>query len=246
VKPHGFRHKLKLFIFVPLLLVCLFMFSARLTHAVANQKPVQPMYSQKQTVCIDPGHGGVDPGALSTDGSMSERDINLTVALKVKSILNTDGYQVFMTRTTNDVSMDNHARYTYCNTHQASVMISIHHNFFTDESVDYSSDLFYKTIDQGLANSIVIATSTKLGIANNGIAQFEDGVLSESTMPAAVSEGFFITSSDEFGLLGTAHSTRLSDEAAGIAAGITTYLSDPVKATAAVDSNVQVLDRASD
>ena len=151
-----------------------------------------------------------------------------------------------MTRTTNDVSMDNRVRYTYCNDNHASVMVSIHHNFFDDDTVDYSMDLFYKSIDMGLANSIVTATSAKLHIADNGIAQFDDGVLSESTMPAAVSEGFFITNSDEYGLLTAANSTRLSDEATGIVSGITNYLSNPAKANADASSNVQALDRSQD
>ena len=243
-KAHRRLKKRSIVVFI-LLIVGIFVFNSQITHA-GNHKPTVPLYSHKQTVCIDPGHGGVDPGASSTDGLITERDTNLTVALQVRAILNKQGYQVFMTRTTNDVSMDNRVRYTYCNDNHASVMVSIHHNFFDDDTVDYSMDLFYKSIDMGLANSIVTATSAKLHIADNGIAQFDDGVLSESTMPAAVSEGFFITNSDEYGLLTAANSTRLSDEATGIVSGITNYLSNPAKANADASSNVQALDRSQD
>jgi N-acetylmuramoyl-L-alanine amidase len=231
-------------LFVLLFAVALFIFNSRVIHAW-NQENT-PIYSKKQTVCIDPGHGGVDPGASSTDGLVFERDINLTVGLKVRDLLNAQGYQVFMTRTKNSISMDNYNRYSYCNSYHATVMVSIHHNFFTDDTVDYSSSLFYKTIDKGLASSIVDATSTELNISNDGIAQFDDGVLSESTMPAAVSEGFFITNTTEYNLLSEPGSTRLADEAKGIANGIVTYLNNPAKADASVSSNSQTLDRAND
>ncbi|HUC96059.1 MAG TPA: N-acetylmuramoyl-L-alanine amidase [Candidatus Saccharimonadales bacterium] len=232
-------------LFVLLLAVTLFIFNSKVIHA-GNRGSNTPFYSKKQTVCIDPGHGGVDPGATSTDGLISERDINLTVGLKVRNLLNTQGYRVFMTRTNNSTSMDNHVRYSYCNSNHATIMVSIHHNYFTDDTVDYSSSLFYKTIDKGLANSIVNSTSTKLDIPNDGIARFDDGVLSESTMPAAVIEGFFITNTEEYNLLTEPGSTRLVDEAKGITNGIVTYLNNPAKANAGVGSNLQTLDRTDD
>ncbi|MDB5167587.1 MAG: N-acetylmuramoyl-L-alanine amidase [Candidatus Saccharibacteria bacterium] len=239
------RFKKRSIILFILFIAGVFAFNSQITHA-GDHKSATPIYSHKQTVCIDPGHGGADPGASSNDGLITERDINLTVALKLRDILNAQGYEVFMTRTSNSVSMDNRVRYTYCNDHHASVMVSVHHNFFDDDTVDYAMDLFYKPVDKGLANSIVSATASKLNITDNGIAQFEDGVLSESTMPAAVSEGFFITSSDEYSLLTDSTSTRLADEASGIASGIVTYLNNPAKANAAAETNIQTLDRSSD
>lgn len=240
-----FKLNIKFVLFGALGIFCAWMLLARLTHA-ESKTPLAPLYSKSETVCVDPGHGGIDPGALSTGGSISERDINLTVAMKVKSLLNAQGYQVFMTRTTNDVTMNNNDRYTYCNNKHATILVSIHHNFFDDSTVNYATDLFYKSVDQGLATSIATATATKLDIQDNGIAQFEDGVLSKSTMPAAVSEGFFITSDDELALMTAKHSTRLSDEATGIATGIETYLADPAAANAKVSTDTQVLERADD
>lgn len=232
------------YVFIGIAIVSIFALNVRLIHA--DEKPAAPTYSKKETVCIDPGHGGVDPGALSTDGSISERDINLTVAMKVKSLLNASGYQVFMTRTTNDVTMNNNDRYTYCNDKHATILVSIHHNFFDDSTVNYVTDLYYKSVDKGLATSIASATATKLDLSNNGIAQFEDGVLSKSTMPAAVSEGFFITNDDELALMTAKNSTRLSDEASGIATGIETYLADPATANANVSADAAVLERSDD
>lgn len=127
------------------------------THTNADVV-VAKHYSKTQTVCVDAGHGGVDPGAVTSDGAMSERNINLEVAKQVQSELENDGYQVFMTRTSNDQSLTNNDRYTYCNAQHATILVSIHHNFFNDGSVDYSSALFYKDSDQALANSILEAS----------------------------------------------------------------------------------------
>lgn len=210
---------------------------------VQAESPKAITYSKSQTVCLDPGHGGQDPGALSNDGSISERDINLTVALDVQATLERDGYRVYMTRTTNEPTMNNNDRYTYCNNQHATIMVSIHHNDFSDDSVDYGTALFYKDSDQALATSVLNATSAKLGITNDGIAQFNDGVLSKSTMPATVSEGFFITSAAEFSQLTSPHSSRLHIEAEGIVAGIENYFANPKASQSVVNPNPRVLER---
>lgn len=208
-------------------------------HPTAKAKA----YSKTQTVCLDPGHGGTDPGAPSNDGSISERDINLTVAQQVEKSLQNAGYQVFMTRTSNSQTLSNHDRYTYCNQQHATIMVSIHHNDFEDSTVDYATALFYKDQDQALATSILNSVSTKLGISNDGIAQFDDGVLSESTMPAALSEGFFITSDAEYSQLTATGSTRLHDEADAITAGIINYFTQPASKRSVINANPQVIER---
>lgn len=217
------------------------LFNSQILHA--HSQSVTPHYSKTQTVCLDPGHGGDDPGASTSSGDITERDINLTVALQVKQSLEESGYQVYMTRTTNDVTLSNHDRYTYCNTLHTSIMVSIHHNYFADDQVDYATALFYKDSDQALASSILSATATKLGITNDDIAQFEDGVLSESTMPAALSEGFFITNADEYAQLTAPGSTRLNEEASGITTGIINYLTEPKKNRPTINTNPQVINR---
>ncbi|MBI2252710.1 MAG: N-acetylmuramoyl-L-alanine amidase, partial [Armatimonadetes bacterium] len=44
-------------------------------------------------ICIDPGHGGDDPGAISPNG-LKEKDLNLKVALLVKENLERLGAKV--------------------------------------------------------------------------------------------------------------------------------------------------------
>ncbi len=236
---HRLRHSIAAFV---ALVAVASLFNITSSHNHTSAVAVKH-FSKSQTVCLDPGHGGSDPGALSNDGTISERDINLIVAKQVEANLEKDGYQVFMTRTSNDQTLTNHDRYSYCNSLHATILVSIHHNFFQDSTVDYASALFYKDQDQALANTILASVANKLNIPNDNISQFDDGVLSESTMPAALSEGFFITSDYEYSQLTMAGSTRLNDEADAISQGIITYFTQPAAKQPVINPNPQQIER---
>lgn len=51
----------------------------------------------KKVILIDPGHGGMDGGAVSKSG-VNEKDINLKIGLLLKEELESMGYEVCMTR----------------------------------------------------------------------------------------------------------------------------------------------------
>ena len=54
-----------------------------------------------QTVFIDPGHGGLDPGVVggSAARQVLEKDATLAVATQLSTMLRGDGYRVVMART---------------------------------------------------------------------------------------------------------------------------------------------------
>ncbi len=184
--------------------------------------------SDKRTlgsVCLDPGHGGSDTGANNQD--LYERDLNLRVAERVESILENDGYKVYMTRTTNDPYLTNNDRVTFCNGKNTDILVAIHQNYFTDSATDYTTALYYNQNSRGLAASLANAEAARLGTTNNGIASFDDGELMRAKMPAALVEGFFISSDREYSLISAAGSTRLADEASGIVQGVENYFKNP-------------------
>ena len=53
--------------------------------------------SKKYVVVIDAGHGGKDPGCIGRGGTR-EKDVVLSVARKLKSQLDTNGFQTYLTR----------------------------------------------------------------------------------------------------------------------------------------------------
>ncbi|NEZ46654.1 N-acetylmuramoyl-L-alanine amidase CwlD [Clostridium niameyense] len=53
--------------------------------------------SKKKIILIDPGHGGMDGGAVAKDGTL-EKDINLSISKVLKKDLAKEKYNVIMTR----------------------------------------------------------------------------------------------------------------------------------------------------
>jgi N-acetylmuramoyl-L-alanine amidase len=58
-----------------------------------------PVFPNAPTICIDPGHGFSDPGALGVLNGVTyqEDDINLAIAYKLKNELNARGFNVIFT-----------------------------------------------------------------------------------------------------------------------------------------------------
>ena len=51
----------------------------------------------KQYICIDPGHGGIDGGGMSYS-EIYEKDINLKISYYLKNYLENSGYNIILTR----------------------------------------------------------------------------------------------------------------------------------------------------
>jgi len=64
------------------------------------------------TIIIDPGHGGEDPGAMY--GNLFEKDYTFGIATILKEILDAKGCKTFITRTS-DRTLDSGSRVAYAN-----------------------------------------------------------------------------------------------------------------------------------
>ena len=82
-----------------------------------------------RTVVIDPGHGGKDPGALSINKKYKEKDITLSVALKLGGLIKSayPNVKVIYTRST-DKYVELAQRAAIANKNKADLFISIHVN----------------------------------------------------------------------------------------------------------------------
>lgn len=84
-----------------------------------------PPKRAKKLICLDPGHGGIDPGASGVSGAL-EKDIVLAAAKEFQDTLQRSGrYQVAMTRDT-DVFLSLKARVAFCRAKSADLMVSVH------------------------------------------------------------------------------------------------------------------------
>ncbi|MDD2332149.1 MAG: N-acetylmuramoyl-L-alanine amidase [Candidatus Cloacimonetes bacterium] len=81
-----------------------------------------------RTIVIDPGHGGKDPGAVGRKYKTQEKDVNLAVTLKLKSMLEKElGINVLLTRA-DDRFVSLYERTKYANDRAADLFVSIHAN----------------------------------------------------------------------------------------------------------------------
>ncbi len=202
--------KLVFFVFIALLLVKITLFHTTSPVAAAF-KPIP-----SQSVCLDAGHGGDDPGAQN--GNLTEAATNLAVAKLVRTELLAKGYGVYMTRTT-DTTLTNADRVNFCNAKKTTILVAIHQNSYTDGGPDYSTALQYKPEDAELANDLANAAGTELNLPVTPPMQFEDGMLMRATMPSAIIESLFISNNAEADA-----GDRVTQQAQGIVNGITEYL----------------------
>ena len=120
-----------------------------------EQEETAPVTTGGHLVAIDPGHqikGNSDkepigPGASETKAKVTggtsgrttglpEYELNLQVSLKLRDILVSRGYQVIMTRETNEVDMSNSERAAIANNAGAEAFVRIHANGSEDASVN--------------------------------------------------------------------------------------------------------------
>ena len=161
-------------------------------------------------VCLDPGHGGSDPGAVNVDFGLEESDINLDVSYALKGLLESDGAEVVMTRT-GDSYLDNSERYTFCNEEQATILVSVHTNSMADDYHDGSMGLYVHEDDKALAGAIhevmypmlrdALPEDYPYDFYDFGLVRFNSGVMLKSDMPAAMMEPLFMSNVYEAGLL---------------------------------------------
>lgn len=97
-----------------------------------------------ETICIDPGHGGTDLGAVGSL-KVAEKDITLKVGKKLKQlIMSRMGLQVVMTREDdNEVSLN--SRVSIANNNKAQIFVSIHVNSSYRKSAR-GSETFYVSL----------------------------------------------------------------------------------------------------
>ncbi len=191
--------------------------------------PDPPSYAPTRTVCIDPGHGGDDPGAIHTDEDGTiwrESEINLSVSLMVRDILEKNNVKVVMTRDT-DKTVELTTRGPFANEKQAALFVSVHTNSYMSDTANgietwgtlkYSAT-YAGVTDKNLAENIQKAVISKTNAVSRGVKDTTTlAVIRGSIMPSVLIEVGFITNSAERELMFTDEYRKKLAE--GIAEGI--------------------------
>ncbi len=151
-----------------------------------------PASLEAQTICIDPGHGGTDPGAIGC--GLRETDINLDTSLRLRDLLVSAGFTVLMTRDT-DVFVSLTGRANYANAHGADRFVAIHSN-----SAANTAATGIETYCAPGAGSLTLDLRDKIQaemiatwpLANRGGKTANFTVLTNTSMPATLTELAFV------------------------------------------------------
>lgn len=147
------------------LLMSIFLFSLFNIEAF-NKKEI--------SIYIDPGHGGFDGGASGNDGTL-EKDLSLSISLKLKDYFEEIGYLVYMTRIT-DKSLNTEQknakrsdiinRVNMINKSNCDLYLSIHLNAFSNDAL-YGAQTFYSNkIEKNMILAESVQNAIKLVLNN--------------------------------------------------------------------------------
>jgi N-acetylmuramoyl-L-alanine amidase len=151
-------------------------------------------------VCIDAGHGGVDPGAMFND--LKEKNVTLSIARELQAMLRPLPVDVVMTRSGDD-TLGLRKRVDIANNANCDLFMSIHTNADPDEDEPgmpeaEGQEIFYiSEAGRKLGARLGAGLQTEFpdepwrGLKKRGLY-----VVRKTTMPAVLVEVAFIDDSD--------------------------------------------------
>ena len=232
--------RLRSFLLSAALIVALFLFSLLGNHMirVVSTEAVSAE-TDNPLVVIDAGHGGEDGGAQSADGIL-EKDVNLSVAKKLETVLQARGYETLMTRSDDALLYDDgkesmrekkvsdlHNRVSMIEAHPDCLVLSIHQNYFDDARCK-GTQVFYSpnsAESEALAKAIQTSVIASLQPDNTRIVK-ESGkeiyLLYQAQEPAVMVECGFLSNSEEAARL--LEDTYQTDLVNAIANGLEAFL----------------------
>ena len=149
-------------------------------------------------ICVDPGHGGIQPGAVN--GRFKEKTATLAISLKLRDKLKEAGFKVVMTRDT-DIDVSLSSRCKISNDCGANAFISIHLNScHSDEPHGAETWKWHKTrpFSKTLADAVQADLIAATGAKNRGVKESDVYyVLKHTKASALVVECGFISNNEE-------------------------------------------------
>ena len=197
-----------------------------------------------KVIYLDAGHGGYDLGASYF--GISEKSLTLAIQSRVKAKLESEGYQVVTTRTS-DTYVDLTDRSRAANASESDIFVSIHINASGSSAAQGIETYYYQpyaeypsrinatyhanptrlSMSDTLANAIQSSLINATGAQNQGVKRQTFAVLRETTAPAVLLELGFLSNPQEAARLNTsAYQETLAN---AIVAGIKSYYEKAAK-----------------
>ena len=136
-----------------LFLMAVFLISQRAGELTLDNREAMAEASGKKhpVVCVDVGHGGNDPGKIAVDGT-PEKEINLSIAKKLRDYLEASDVEVSLTREDDrglyeETDMRN--RCAKINEEKPDLMVSIHQNSYHQEAISGGQVFYFSNSEEG-------------------------------------------------------------------------------------------------
>lgn len=193
-------------------------------------------------ICIDPGHGGYDPGAVGPTG-LKEKDISLQIALQTGEILEGAGIKVAYTRNSDQVpwpaneEQDLNVRCQKANNTGADLFVSIHLNSGSAKAVGTETYCLQLGGNGEKAAKLVQANLVQsIELPDRGLKTARYYVLRKTDMPAILTEVCFISNPEEEAMV--KQSEFITKAVCGIANGIASYFDVALNTSAKLQAAV--------
>jgi N-acetylmuramoyl-L-alanine amidase len=150
----------------------------------------------RQVIIIDPGHGGPDPGAIGI-GGIQEKEIVLDISRQVAALLEQQGVQAVMTRTS-DIDLDLEPRVVLAEQLNASLFVSIHANAISLSRPDVNGlEVYYYDSGESLARVMHSTILQSVNMRDRGVRRARFYVLRRTSMPAILIETGYVTGQED-------------------------------------------------
>jgi N-acetylmuramoyl-L-alanine amidase len=138
-------------------------------------------------VVIDAGHGAHDPGAIGI-GGLQEKDVTLDLALRVRDLLRTAGYETVLTRD-RDVYLPLEERTALANTARGDLFLSLHCNA-SDAGNLSGVETYFLNLASNLRSMQTAARENSMAVANMSdlqqiVREIQNSKMDESSQFAA-------------------------------------------------------------
>ena len=160
------------------------------SRSAENQAP-----RQSTVVVIDAGHGGFDRGGIAGQ-RVDEKTVALDVALRLRTVLQANGYRVVMTRD-RDVFIPLGTRVAIANQYRNGIFICIHFNATRRSGASGIETYFYSRESLTLASAIHYNVAGGAPSSNRGVRRRGFFVLRKTRIPAVLVECGFLTNPTE-------------------------------------------------
>lgn len=166
------------------------------------------------SIVIDPGHGGRDPGKVGINEAL-EKDINLSIALRLRDLLEQNDIHVIMTRIedeglysesdSNKKRTDLNNRIKIINSSDAVFAISIHQNSYSKESIKGAQVFYHSQSEAGMALAMTLQEQFKETIKDGNHRKAKSNssyyMLKHTTCPLVIVECGYLSNYTEAELL---------------------------------------------